>query len=164
MKLMSTMWGIGPKLVLVVVPYYVLTVFFTSIYPVIFNLLFLPRLVTMITAFILLFAGLIFFINTIKTFYRGYKTGKLITTGTYSLCRNPIYATFIVFFIPATALFLNSWLSLTASIIMYLAFKRFIRNEYSYLKDKFGNEYCEYEKNVNEIFPIKRKTSILNNI
>ena len=146
-------WGIGPKMALITLPYIALTIIIHSFYKELFGLSFIPRNIIIIIAFVLLIAGIIFYLFTVKTFFKGYKEDKLITTGTYACCRNPIYAVFILFFVPAISLFVNSWLCLTTSVFLYIVFKIMIKSEYEYLKNRFGDEYVQYEKKVNELIP-----------
>ena len=82
-----------------------------------------------------------------------FKKGKLIKSGPFALCRNPIYASFIVFFAPAIAFFLNSWLILFGVVILYIIFKILIKQENNYLLKAFGNEYIKYKAEVNELIP-----------
>ena len=148
-----SMWGIGPKMALITLPYIAVTVILHSFYKETFGLDFIPRNIIIIIASVLLFAGIIFYLLTVKTFFKGYKEDKLITSGTYACCRNPIYAAFILFFVPAISFFVNSWLVLTTSLLLYILFKIMIKKEYEYLKSRFGDEYVQYEKKVNELIP-----------
>lgn len=156
MKKKVTIWGIGPKLIITAVPYFSLASFLSSRFPHIFMLSFIPQFILKSVGGLLLLLGIVFFINTQKVFLREFKKGNLMTTGTYSICRNPIYATFIVFVVPSIAILENSWLAITTSILMYFVFKANIGKEYEYLRDKFGYEYIEYEKRINEILPIPK--------
>ncbi|HUW66173.1 MAG TPA: isoprenylcysteine carboxylmethyltransferase family protein [Spirochaetia bacterium] len=151
-----TRWGIGPKLAMATILYSILIEYVTSSFPQIFDFPFIPRFMTTIIGLIILIIGVLFFISSISTFSREYKKGKLITTGTYSLCRNPIYSSFIVFIIPSIALLLHAWLLITASIFMYVMFKANIGKENEYLRDRYGDEYRGYERRVNEILPIPK--------
>lgn len=145
--------GIGPKMAVFTIPYFIITIFLSSWYPHLFNMYFIPRVITLTFGIALLVIGLAFYILTVRTFLAEFKTGNLITKGTFSLCRNPIYATFMLFIIPAVSLLINSWLSLTSSVLIYIVFKILIRREYDYLRGRFGEEYDKYEKRVNEVFP-----------
>ncbi|RPI19861.1 MAG: isoprenylcysteine carboxylmethyltransferase family protein [Ignavibacteriae bacterium] len=151
-----SMWGIGPKMALITFPYFALTIILSYLYPNIFNLDFIPWNLTTILGTILLILGIIFYISSARTLLKEFQNGKLLTKGPYSLCRNPLYSAFIVFIIPAISLLINSWLALTTAVLMYFVFKCVIKAEYNYLKEKFGDEYIQYEKNVNEIIPIPK--------
>ncbi|MDD3249400.1 MAG: methyltransferase [Smithellaceae bacterium] len=100
--------------------------------------------------------GLVFFILSAITFARGFKKGQLVTYGPFALCRNPIYASFIVFLVPALAIILKSGLILAVDIALYVNFKVLIREENINLKRIFGQEYEQYAKSVNEVIPIPK--------
>ncbi len=80
-----------------------------------------------------------------------------MTTGTYSLCQNPLYASLILMIIPALSLLLNSWLILTSGIVGFIIFKRFIRQEYAELEKFFGDNYLKYKNQTPEFFPFPVK-------
>ncbi len=98
-------------------------------------------------------AMLPFYASTVKTFLSDFKTGKVITRGAYAFCRNPIYATWIVFLLPATALLADSWLFFALDLAVYGIFKALIPMEYAECREAFGEAYARYEKSVNEMFP-----------
>ncbi len=80
-----------------------------------------------------------------------------MTTGTYSLCQNPLYASLILMIIPALSLLLNSWLILTSCIVGYIIFKRNIQQEYAELRRFFGESYLQYKNDTPEFFPFPVK-------
>ncbi len=61
---------------------------------------------------ILIIPGIIFWGCAIIQFALGFPKGKLITTGVYSLSRNPIYSRWILFILPGLALICNNWIFL----------------------------------------------------
>lgn len=156
MKEKVTQWGIGPKLTLVGVPYFIIVLIISRHWNDVFAFNIAPKSYVIALGLILLFIGLKFYIKTLKTFVTHFSEGVLLTRGTYSMCRNPIYSSFIVFFIPSISLLFNSWLCLTTSIIVYIMFKLNIKNEYNYLREKFKEAYIHYESTVNELFPMYR--------
>lgn len=145
--------GIGPKLGAASLPYLTFAIFLSLKFKNASNIGLIPRSIVLGTGFIILGIGIIFYFSTVITLMKEFKKGKLITHGTYSLCRNPIYASVIVFFIPAAALIANSWIILTVSLYMYIMFKLFIEEEVSILEENFGDQYLEYKNKVNELFP-----------
>lgn len=155
-----TVAGIGPKLALLSLPYLAFTIFLTIKFKYAVNIASLtkiPKDIIIIAGLILLVIGIVFYITTAMTFLRDFKKGILMKTCTYALSRNPIYASFIIFFVPAIALILNSWVILTVSLQAYIIFKLFISEEVTLLEKNFGDEYLEYKKKVNELFPFYRR-------
>lgn len=145
--------GIGHKLALITILYTIGIWYICDI----FNLqLSIPVsfFVLKIISGILLLIGIPFFIISVKTLLKGFPTGKLMKTGVYSICRNPLYSSFICFIVPALMLLSNSLLLLTVPIFMYFVFKFLIKDEEVYLASVFGTEYLEYKKQINVIIPM----------
>lgn len=153
MKHPMTVWGIGPRLIAAGSAYFALSARLTSAYPALFSLGFIPGPIVRGAGGLLVAVGSAFFIATQAVFMRRHREGKLITTGTFSLCRNPIYATFILFVVPGIGLWTDSWLSVSTGLFMYAVFKASIGKEYDFLREKFGRDYSRYERDVNEMIP-----------
>ena len=68
---------------------------------------------------------------------------KLVTTGMFSISRNPIYVCFLMFF---TGLFLihRNIVIITAVILFALAIHRQVLREEKFLKSHYGEEYAAY--------------------
>ena len=100
-------------------------------------------------------AGLAGFALSLKAFGHSFRVGidvekpdKLITNGMFSISRNPIYVSFIFFFLGLTLLNAN-----IASIVMLLCFfvpamhRQIIREE-NFMKGHYGEPYAEYCKKI----------------
>lgn len=156
MKTSMTLFGCGPRLALICLPYVILSIIVMYKYPEFFNLRFLALTYVKISGFILLGLGVIYWIYSAYFFLKYFKPGSLITKGPFALCRNPIYSSIIVFIIPSLALILHSGLIFSISIVLYIGFKISIHGEIIVLRRIFGEEYGKYEKSVNEIIPFPR--------
>jgi len=156
MKTSMTLFGCGPRLALLCLPYVILSLIVMYKYPEFFNLRFLDFAFAKVAGFSWLGLGIIFWIYSAIYFLQYFKEGNLITRGPFGLCRNPIYSSLIVFIIPSLALVFHSGLILSISVVLYLGFKISIHGETNVLKRIFGEEYKMYEKSVNEIFPFPR--------
>jgi protein-S-isoprenylcysteine O-methyltransferase Ste14 len=90
---------------------------------------------------------------TVRLLLKGLKETRLVTTGTYRYCQNPLYAFLILLVIPGLGLIMNSWLILTTSVIGYIVFRKFINSEYKEMTEVFGDEYLQYKERTPEFFP-----------
>jgi protein-S-isoprenylcysteine O-methyltransferase Ste14 len=151
-----TLFGCGPKLALLCLPYVILSLIVMYKYPEFFDLKFLDFPYVKAIGFVWFGLGMIFWIYSAIHFLKHFKPGKLITQGPFALCRNPIYSSIIVFIIPSLALIFHSGLILSISFVLYLGFKISIHGETNVLRRIFGEEYEIYEKSVNEIIPFPR--------
>jgi protein-S-isoprenylcysteine O-methyltransferase Ste14 len=102
---------------------------------------------------LLIAIGAPFLIMSARTMQKYFTAGKLCTTGAFGLCRNPLYAAWILFLIPGILLPFRIPLLLVIPIIMYALLRCFISAEEEWLKKTFGNEYMEYLKTTNCILP-----------
>jgi protein-S-isoprenylcysteine O-methyltransferase Ste14 len=152
-----TLFGCGPKLGLLCLPYIILSLAVLFTYPEFFNLGFLDSTFARIAGYIWLTIGILYWIYSAFHFLKYFKPGELITDGPFSLCRNPIYSSIIVFIIPSLAIIFHSGLILSIAVVLYIGFKMSIHGETIVLRRIFGEKYDQYEKSVNEIFPFPRQ-------
>jgi protein-S-isoprenylcysteine O-methyltransferase Ste14 len=153
MKTTMTLFGCGPKLALLCLPYVILSLTVMYKYPEFLDLRFLDLTIVKILGFIWSGMGVIYWMYSAIIFLKYFKPGTLIIQGPFALCRNPIYSSIIVFIIPSLALIFHSGLIFSISLVLYIGFKISIHGETNVLKRIFGEEYDNYEKSVNEIIP-----------
>jgi len=149
-----TFGGVGPKMALLTMPYLILALVVMVRDPLFLKLDFIHAGILKTAGYLLVAAGLLFYLATIRVFLTDFKKGILVTRGTFSLCRNPIYASFLIFIVPGLALIFQSGMLVTIAVVLYLNFKLSIHGENIALRRTFGEEYERYEKQVNEIIPI----------
>jgi protein-S-isoprenylcysteine O-methyltransferase Ste14 len=151
--------GAGPKIATVLLPWLVASIVLSSIKIKLFK--YPPEVsgILFIAGIVLMAAGLIFYFLTVRLLLKGLKETRLIKSGPYGLCQNPLYASIILFIIPALSLLLNSWLVLTSAFIGYILFKMFIKTEYDEMEKFFGEEYLKYRRDTPEFFPFPKKKS-----
>jgi protein-S-isoprenylcysteine O-methyltransferase Ste14 len=157
MKASMTLFGCGPRLALVCLPYVILALLVMFKYPDFLDLRFLDNSPSKIFGFIWGGAGTIFWIYSAVYFLRYFKPGVLLTAGPFSLCRNPIYSSIILFIIPSLGIIFHSGLTLSISVVLYIGFRISIHGETIILKRIFKEEYDKYENSVNDIVPFPRK-------
>ena len=149
-------FGVGPKIGKVLLPWLAVTIVLSCISDN-FNFVQERSSGLTISGVILLVFGLIFYFSSVRLLLKGLKERKLVTSGTFYLCQNPLYMSFILFLIPAMALLLNSWLILTTCMIGFVLLKVYVGNEYQVLEGHFGDEYLKYKNETPEFFPLPVK-------
>ena len=140
MKTSMTLFGCGPKLALLCLPYIILSLVVMYIYPEFFDLKFLDNIYARVSGYVWLVIGIVFWIYSAVYFLKYFKPGQLITNGPFGLCRNPIYSSIIVFIIPSLALIFHSGLTLSISLVLYIGFKISIHRETNVLRRIFVEE------------------------
>jgi len=149
-------FGIGPKIGIILIPWLVVTITISLITGM-FSYTSGEKTYLVLSGAILLIVGLIFYFSSVRLLLNGLKSGKLVTSGTFSLCQNPLYVSFIFFLIPAISLLINSWMVLITCIAGYIPLKMFIKDEYRELEKYFGDEYLKYRAETPEFFPFPVK-------
>jgi protein-S-isoprenylcysteine O-methyltransferase Ste14 len=149
--------GIGPKMAVILLPWLAGSIIITNLYKDTFVYSATGNNLIHISGIILMTIGLVFYFSTVRLLLKGLRETRLVTEGAYSLCQNPLYASLILFVLPALSLILNSWLVLTTSVVGYILFRIHIRTEYNELEKIFGEAYTKYKKETPEFFPFPFK-------
>ena len=79
-----------------------------------------------------------------------------MTTGAYSVVRNPIYSSVTFFILPAVALLTMTWVYLVPAIFLYAGVMLFIGTEEKQLTQAFGKVYEDYMVRVDRLVPFKK--------
>ena len=77
---------------------------------------------------------------------------RLVTTGPFAYCRNPMYLGLLVF-MTGLALSLQSWPALAITAVMAVWFHRRILRDEERLKERFGQPYLDYIARVKRWIP-----------
>ena len=152
MKRLSS-YGTGPKIGLATLPYLIISVTFTVLYPVIFTFPVSAKPATLFVGVLLLLVGSVLYLYTSRQLMKGVREKRLVVTGCYRWSRNPLYACITLAIMPGFALLMNSWLVLLTSVVGYLAFRRLIHGENAELEASYGEEYRNYCARTPEFFP-----------
>lgn len=149
-------YGVGPKIGRILIPWWAATIILSLTTE---SFRFTPErsIALIIFGAAYLVFGLIFYFTSVKLLLKGLKEGKLVTRGTFFLCQNPLYVSFVLMLIPAIGLLLNSWLALTTCVVGFVLMKIYVSNEYRILEEVFGDEYRKYRAETPEFFPFPAK-------
>jgi len=150
--------GIGPKIGGVVLPWLAVAIFLTLKFKGSFHYSEGGGRIFFFTSLALVIVGSIMYFLTVPALLKGLKQTRLVTDGTYYLCRHPLYTSILLFVIPGISLMMNSWLILTASLIGFALLKIFIKSEYEEMEKFFGDDYRKYMNQTPEFipFPVKK--------
>lgn len=146
-------WGVGPIFALLSFAYAVVLEILVRLFKLYFPMDFMPYSILLIIAICLFLFGVPFFIIALISVHRAYSANRLIASGVFALCRNPVYSAWIVFFVPGLMLIRANWLGMTTPIFMYLLLHLLIKKEEDYIVSVFGQEYIDYKKRVMCIMP-----------
>ena len=88
----------------------------------------------------------------------GNKNGRLVTTGPYSLCRNPLYVFSVIGvmgfgFMTQSLIYTTVLTSVTFGILLQTA-----RKEEGYLTEKFAEDYIDYRNRTPRFLPVDFST------
>jgi len=106
----------------------------------------------------LCFLSFLFFLWTLLSFRKSFRVGLvenkeqgLITTGAFSISRNPIYLSFAIMLVGQFLIF-PSWILLIFLIIAIFRFHQQVVKEEKFLTEQYGDEFISYRKNVRRYF------------
>lgn len=147
--------GQGGEIILFMLPSLIAAILFHTYLP---KDAALPESISFIkpVGFLLIFLGIILWGSALIQLFAGFPKGKLVTTGAYSVVRNPIYSSVTFFILPAVALLTLTWVYFIASVFLYVGVMIFIGKEEKQLSKAFGKEYEDYKAKVDRLVPFKR--------
>ncbi len=143
-----TILGAAPKIAIPTFSYLIITIIIDRMTRPLFIITHQRYIILLTIAIILILGGAIIVAAAGRKLLKSYKADVLMTDGPYRIVRNPMYVAYLIFVIPGICLLFNSWLVLTTVLVNFILLKLFIRAEYRYLEDKFGDEYRAYLKEV----------------
>jgi protein-S-isoprenylcysteine O-methyltransferase Ste14 len=116
----------------------------------------LPRSVLAPPGVALAVPGLALWLTAVVQLLVGFPRGKLVTSGAYGVCRNPIYSSMALFVLPGVSLMTGTWAYLVPAAVLLVAVLVFIREEERDLLRVFGDEYRRYTARVHRVIPFVR--------
>jgi protein-S-isoprenylcysteine O-methyltransferase Ste14 len=140
--------GVGPKIAIPSIIYLLITIIVDNLYYPVFKFTLSSHSTLIINGVILILISIGLVIICARKLVKSFNANLLMTDGLYKVCRNPLYAVYLIFVYPGLSLILNSWLVLTTVIVNYILLQIFIKAEYKYLEETFGEEYKTYLNKV----------------
>lgn len=140
--------GVGPKIAIPSILYLLLTIIADRIYYPLFKITLGRTEVLIFIGVILILLGAALVIICARKLVKSFNANLLMTDGPYKVCRNPLYAIYLILAYPGLSLILNSWLVLSSVIVNFILLQVFIKAEYQFLEEKFGEEYKTYLNKV----------------
>lgn len=145
--------GVGPMIARVTIAYAAILVLIIEYFKIEAKISVEHHTYVYLASIVLIAIGLPYLLLSALSLKKAYSADKLCAKGAYSICRHPLYSAWTFFIIPGGLLFFNSWLLLSIPIVMYVAFRVFIKKEEIYLEDRFGEDYIKYKNEVGLLFP-----------
>ena len=103
------------------------------------------------TGISILLIGIPFWLLSAITVKRAFESETFCTSGVFAICRNPIYAAWILFLMPGSLLFTRNPLLLTIPFIMYAVLRVVLPREEAWLEERYGAVYRDYKMTVPRI-------------
>jgi protein-S-isoprenylcysteine O-methyltransferase Ste14 len=153
MKKNMTIFGIGKKVALIMLPSLVAALWAGYQCAPVFSFDHLPFAMLLGIGIGLIVIGLSVNFYSAATMMKAFQNHRLVTAGPYALSRNPMYASFIIFTIPGIALALNNWLVIACSLVVFLGVTFLVKEEEDWLEQTFGLEYKTYKARTGRVFP-----------
>lgn len=101
--------------------------------------------------------GLALLSRSLRTLHRAQAREEPAMYGVYSMCRHPVYAAWILFFLPAIAIVTGSWPMLGLPLAGWIGYKAGIGREERELASRYGDAYENYRKRTRELLPLPPK-------
>lgn len=112
-----------------------------------------------IIGLIILALGVVAFIVSVLQMKDNWRAGvqreektELVTTGIYSISRNPAFLGFDLMYIGIVITFFNWYLCVATCLVMVLFHLQIVNVEEDFLIEAFGDEYIKYRKKVCRYF------------
>lgn len=112
-----------------------------------------------IIGLIILALGVVAFIVSVLQMKDNWRAGvqreektELVTTGIYSISRNPAFLGFDLMYIGIMIAFFNWYLCVATSLVMVFFHLQIVNVEEDFLIEAFGDEYIKYRKKVCRYF------------
>ncbi len=139
--------GSGDKIMLFTLPFVVVGVVLNVLFPAFFAVGG-PSTAALVVALVLLIPGVVLWLTSVILVLTRVPKGELMTSGPYALVKHPLYTSVGLLVLPAVGLLFDTWMLVPVGIILYLAARRFAREEEQALAKQFGAAWTGYTEKV----------------
>lgn len=139
--------GAGDKIMLAALPFLVGGLLLNILFPAFFSVGGPPPALAAL-AIVLLIPGVILWLWSVVLILTRVPRGELITEGPYALVKHPLYTSVGLLVLPCLGLLLDTWLGIVLGLVLYLAARRFGREEDAALSKTFGAAWDDYRQRV----------------
>jgi protein-S-isoprenylcysteine O-methyltransferase Ste14 len=98
--------------------------------------------------------GVLFWALSLLRFLTGFRRGELVTSGTFGWCRHPIYASLVMFWLPAVGLIAETWTFYIVAAIGWPLARMAVRREEAELARLFGTQWSAYVARTTAFLPL----------
>jgi protein-S-isoprenylcysteine O-methyltransferase Ste14 len=142
--------GQGGKIIIFTLPFAIIAIMIHVLLPAVATL---PEIFIIVKplGYVLLVPGILLWLSGVVQLVKDFPKGKLITTGAYGICRNPIYSSMILLVLPAISIITGTWVYFVVAFFLFLGVIIFIRKEEDKLLQVFGAEYQAYRNRVSRV-------------
>jgi protein-S-isoprenylcysteine O-methyltransferase Ste14 len=148
--------GVGPLFVLMLLPLLVAATVATLLWPEVTRFPTRPNAPFVAAGLVWLTIGVAFWAATVRRFLHGFRRGELITDGTFAWCRNPIYASLVIFLLPGVALLAETWTFLAVAVLGGALIPSLVRREERDLARVFGADWDAHAAHTGRLLPLPR--------
>jgi protein-S-isoprenylcysteine O-methyltransferase Ste14 len=139
--------GSGDKIMLFTFPFLAVGLILNVLKPEFFTVGGPSEFLT-IVSIIALIPGVIIWMWTVILILLKAPKGELITTGPFVVVKHPLYTGVSLLVIPWLGFLFNTWLGVLIGILIYLAARKYSKEEEAMLAKTFGKEWDAYTKRV----------------
>lgn len=148
MVMKMSLMGVGGKIALVFIIYFIAAIILDRIFAPIFRITAQNNTTLLIIGIAAAVTGFSLNIIAALGMMKAYRNDTIATGGFYRIFKDPMYVFQIFITLPGLLLLLNSWLALSAVIPAFIAYRIYVREEHAYLLYKFGDKYKEYKNSI----------------
>ena len=139
--------GSGHKITLFTLPFAAAALIVDLVAPEFFRIG-TPASALRIVSVVVLVAGLVTWGWSVVLILTKVPRGELITTGPYRVVKHPLYTGVALLVLPWVGFLFGTWFWAFVGVVLYIASRRFSREEEAELSERFGTGWYRYSDSV----------------